>query len=320
MAILGCGNMGTAILDGILTSLKQQRHSKLLSAHLRPSKFIACVSRPESLTKLERHFGEHLWQNNTVQAVKHADIILLACQPSQAAGILADPSLRSHLSSKLLLSICVGMSASQIQGILYGEGNKDPDDGASELHKRLEYERCYIVHAMPNTASCLGESATVLSTTTAPTDSIHPFNTMATRPLPPTLQALATWIFSSIGTVTNVSPSLMNVASVTGASTPAFFATVLEGIVKGAVDMGLNETDALRLAAQAMKGTAEMVLQGENSKDTTYPREIRDKVMTPNGCTAEGVNVLQNAGVEDTFAKATKKAIERVFELGRREH
>lgn len=343
MAILGCGNMGTALLDGILSSLKQQRHSKLLSAHLRPSKFIACVNRPESVAKLERHFGEHLctngqmggsikingcstgegsaevyvWQNNNAQAVKLADIILLACQPTQAAGILADPSLRGHLSSKLLLSICVGMSATQIQEIIYGEESDDPNVGMHELGEDRENERCYIVHAMPNTASCLGESATVLSTTTSPPDSIHLSNATATRPLPPTLQALATWIFLSIGTVTNVPPSLMNAASVTGASTPAFFATVLEGVVRGAVDMGLNETEALRLAAQAMKGTAEMVLQGEDGKDTTQPSEIRDKVMTPNGCTARGVSVLQKAGVEETFAEAIKQAVERVFELGR---
>ena len=111
MAILRCGNMGTAILDGILSALEPQSHTKLLSAHLQPSKFIACVNRSESVALLEHHFREHLctsmkaefgckskscsnseasavvhvWQNNNAQAVRLADIILLVCQLSQVA-------------------------------------------------------------------------------------------------------------------------------------------------------------------------------------------------------------------------------------------
>lgn len=322
MAILGCGNMGTAILDGILSALKQ-RPRKLLPGQIRPSKLLACVNRPESAARLEHRFREYLytnknnnndgesspvcqvWQNNNAEAVKLSDVVLLACQPSQAAEILSDHSLRQHLSSKLLLSICVGMSAAQIQGLIYGDGShQSPDTTAGGD------ERCYVVHAMPNMASTLGESATVLSSTGTDSD--------ASRPLPPELGDLADWLFSSIGTVTHVHPSLMNVASVTGASSLAFFATALEGVVRGATDMGLSESDALHLAAQAMKGTAEMVLKGgKTGNTTTTPTEIRDEVMTPNGCTARGVAVLQRARVNDVFAEATRKAVERVFELGR---
>jgi len=61
------------------------------------------------------------------------------------------------------------------------------------------------------------------------------------------LQDLADWIFTSIGTVTHDSPSLMNAASVTGASTVAFFAIALEGVIRGAVEMGLEESDALQV-------------------------------------------------------------------------
>ena len=103
----------------------------------------------------------------------------------------------------------------------------------------------------------------------------------------------------------------MNAASVTGASTVAFYATVLEGVVQGAVASGLTKEDAVHLAAQAMKGTAEMVLRGED------PRAVRDRVMTPNGCTAKGVEVLQDRSVDAIFAEAVSKAVERVFELGR---
>lgn len=320
MAILGCGIMGTAILDGILSALKQ-RPRKLLPGPMRLSRLIACVNRAESVARLEHRFPEYLytnnnnnrhdgesspvfqvWQNKNAEAVKLADVILLACQPSQAAGILGDVSLRQHLSGKLLLSICVGMSAAQIQGLIYGDGSRDTTTTGGG-------ERCYVVHAMPNMASTLRESVTALSVT----------GTDSAGPLPPDLVDLADWIFASIGTVAHVHPSLMNVVSVTGASSLAFFATALEGVVVGATDMGLARSDALKVAAQAMKGTAEMVLRGGSTENTTTstPSAIRDDVMTPHGCTARGVDVLRRARAEDAFAEATRKAVERVFELSR---
>jgi pyrroline-5-carboxylate reductase len=196
------------------------------------------------------------------------------------------------------------MSATQIQRLIYGVPSHHLADTTAAQDKR-----CYIVHAMPNIASTVGESATVLSTTAADKD-------FALRQLPPELEDLAECIFTSIGSVTRVGPALMNTASVTGASTVAFFTTVLEGVVRGATDMGLSESDALHLAAQAMKGTAEMVLRGgEIANTTSSPSEIRDEVMTPNGCTARGVEVLQRARVKDVFAEATRKAVERVFEM-----
>ena len=71
-------------------------------------------------------------------------------------------------------------------------GTKDPDLGMHEPRECREYERCYIIHAMPNTASRLSESATILSTSTAPTDKINPLKAKVTRPLPPMLEMLAT--------------------------------------------------------------------------------------------------------------------------------
>jgi pyrroline-5-carboxylate reductase len=184
--------------------------------------------------------------------------------------------------------------------------------GSNVMQDKHEFERCYVVHAMPNTASTLGESATALSSITTTDEGA------GIKPLPTELEELAAWIFSSIGTVTYVSPALMNVASVTGASTVAFYATALQGVVNGAISMGLSEKDALQLAAQAMKGTAEMALTNvEMMNAQTWPGEIRDKVMTPNGCTARGISVLDGAKAGEAFAEATKQAVERVFELGR---
>lgn len=103
----------------------------------------------------------------------------------------------------------------------------------------------------------------------------------------------------------------MPAASVTAASTPAFFALALAGVIEGAVAQGIPREEATIMAAQAMKGTAGMVLAGEE------PREVMEKVMTPNGCTERGVRILEGALVDSVYSQATTTAIERVFEMSR---
>ena len=135
--------------------------------------------------------------------------------------------------------------------------------------------------------------------------------------LPKNLQTATEWIFSCIGTTTFVDAQLMDAASVVGASTPAFFATVLDGIIEGGVNHGLSDSDALRLAAQAMKGVAEMVLKGlgPDSTATSTPSHIAESVMTPNGCTERGVKTMAAHGVKEAMTEATSRAIDRVGEL-----
>lgn len=339
MALLGCGNMGKAILDRILATLEpsglSSRASKSIQHdHIGLSRFIACVSRPESVAALEDRYRPYLdqsattstrssanghshsptvsvWRNDNAKAVASADVILLACQPRQVGSILSDSSIRQHLQGKLLISICVGVSAARIHSLLSADAaDRHGVDATVGTPKKATEHGCYIVHAMPSTASRLGQSATVLSTGSSTPGVSSP-------PLPPTLQALVTSIFRCIGTTTFVPAELMNAASVVGASTPAFFATVLDGIVKGGVRRGLSESDALSLAAQAMKGTAEIVLRGMESggKEIFTPTQIKESVMTPNGCTERGVKTMAAHGVEEAMTDATSQAIDRVFQL-----
>lgn len=229
-----------------------------------------------------------VWLQRNAAAVEIAEIVLLACQPSQAGAILGAAGMAASLADKLLLSICVGLSAPTLQHLIYGSSNSTTTAGLPG--------RCHIVHAMPNTASSVRQSATILST--------------ADIPLPQEMEASAMWVFESVGTVTRVASSAMNAASVAAAATPAFFALALEGAIRGAIAEGVDEEDAVRMIAQAMKGTAEMVLKGDS------PSKIREMVMTPNGCTARGVEVLEAGSVQEIFARAVSRAILRVFELG----
>ncbi|KAH7027595.1 putative pyrroline-5-carboxylate reductase [Microdochium trichocladiopsis] len=313
LAILGCGNMGIAILRGVVTSQHSASSQPSHDSAARPppppfffTRFIACVNRPESVVALQHKVSElgplpstaaaiDVWQGRTLEAVQAADVILLSCQPSQASGILAGPEMARALSGKVLLSICVGLSLPQLEALIHY-----PDDQDQQQQQRLP--RCVLVHAMPNTASTIRESSTIISHYPSQTGSSSSKTTS---------DDLAEHIFSSIGKVIHVPSTLMPAASVTAASTPAFFTLALQGVIDGAVAKGISREDATIMAAQAMKGTAGMVLAGES------PQEVMEKVMTPKGCTERGVHVLQGAGVDGVYADATRTGIERVFEMSR---
>lgn len=298
------GNMGVSILRGIISSQTTGTSGKASQSVAKEgtntaapffSRFIACVNRPASVLATQEKLSGidtssvDVWQGRNAEAVRDADVILLSCQPSQAAAILSGSGMATALSGKMLLSICVGLAVPQVEALIH----RQDDCGASSG----EQAHCVVIHAMPNTASKIGESSTIISH--------YPEKDL------PAVSDIAQHVFSSIGKIVTVPSALMPAASVTAASTPAFFGLALAGVIEGAIAQGIPRKEATIMAAQAMKGTAGMVLAGEQ------PREVMEKVMTPNGCTERGVRVLEGALVDGIYSQATTTAIERVLEMSR---
>jgi pyrroline-5-carboxylate reductase len=298
--------MGIAILSGILSSLHEISLPKtpLLQSQSGtstpleelpprlPSRFIACIRRPESAKKIKQALSSYtrsisIVQNSNVPACREADVVLLGCKPFMVNDILKEKGMREALKGKLLISICAGVPVSQIEDILYG-----PDLVPSPDEKG----RCTVVRAMPNTASGIRESMTVIAT--------------SVPPLPTEVSSLVTWIFKRIGDTVYLPASTMDASTALCGSGPAFFALMLEATIDGAVAMGLPRAEAQRMAAQTMRGAAGLVLAGE------HPALLRDKVSTPGGCTIGGLLVLEEGRVRGTVARAVREATVVASQLG----
>jgi pyrroline-5-carboxylate reductase len=303
---LAIGTMGIAILSGILSSLQEiqaprpqssttdLRPSKEMEKiHARlPSKFIACVRRPESAEKIKKALSVYnnsvqINQNDNLGACKQADVVLLGCKPYMVEGILAEEGMVEALKGKLLISILAGVPAEQIYGYMYGKAPLDPE----------KESLCQVVRAMPNTASGIRESMTVIAT--------------STPSLTPVISSLVNWIFQRIGKVVQLPAATMDASTALCGSGPAFFALILEAAIDGAVAMGLPRAEAQVMAAQTMKGAAGLVLSGE------HPALLKDKVTTPGGCTIGGLMVLEEGGVRGTVARAVREATVVASQLGK---
>ena len=236
----------------------------------------------------EQH-GLKILQNDNVGGAVAADVILLAVPPAVAEDVLTVPGMREAVKGKLLVSILAGVTVEQIERFLYG-----PSGGGSDTE-----DRCKIVRAMPNTASANQESMTLVM--------------QSSPPIPSAMNNLVTWIFSSIGEIAMVTPALMDAGTALCGSSPAFFALMLEAIVDGAVTMGLQRPEALKMAAHCMRGTAGLVLSGE------HPAVVREKVTTPGGSTIRGCLVMEEGRLRATLANALISATVAASQQGQKD-
>ncbi|KAF2846451.1 pyrroline-5-carboxylate reductase-like protein [Plenodomus tracheiphilus IPT5] len=295
LTVLGAGTMGIAVMGGVMSSLASAKTSAVLSpssskkATPNLSNFIACDQWALAEANVRKALGHYAFPlqtltNQNLKGVQQADIILLSCKPHGYKQILGEEGMLDALKGKVLVSILAGVTQQQLEGFLYPEG-ADKVEGA-----------CRVVRVMPNTASFVGESMSVIQT--------------SDPPLSEEQAELVNFIFGSIGRVVSLPPANMDASTALCGSGPAFFALILEAAADGAVAMGLPRAEAQMMAAQTMRGTTGLVLNGE------HPAVLKDKVSTPGGCTIGGLMSLEEDGVRGAVAKAIREATVVASRLG----
>jgi len=130
IAIIGGGNLGTAIAEGLL-----------ISGEVRPSQLHVTRRRTELLKGLADR-GVAVGTDNSA-AVRDADIIIMAVKPYQVIDILKD-FLPELTNDKVLISLVAGVDLNELTSVV---GSEMP-----------------LFRAMPNTAIALQESMTLVST------------------------------------------------------------------------------------------------------------------------------------------------------------
>ncbi|GCB17492.1 pyrroline-5-carboxylate reductase [Aspergillus awamori] len=257
LAILGCGKMGIAILNGLLntTTTETTTNTPL------PTHFIATVRSSSSLTTLQSQFQSHLTTSSLTihpsthnhAAITSASTIILACDPTDIPSLLSDPSTRSALCSppptsspKLLISIAAGWTVSSLRDLL-----SPPRESA-----------LYILRALPNICATISQSITAIE---LPSEEVQ---LSARTRVPQALISLTEGIFSRIGRTVQVRADQMDTFTVLGGSTPAFIAVFVEALVDGGVAMGLGREEARMTVAQVLRGTGDLLLGSERCEVT----------------------------------------------------
>ena len=93
-------------------------------------------------------------------------------------------------------------------------------------------------------------------------------------------------------------------------SSPAFVFLFIEALADGAVAAGMPRAQAYELAAQAVLGSAKMVL--ETGK---HPGQLKDMVCSPGGTTIQGVRALEEKGFRAAAMDAVAACLEKAGKL-----
>jgi pyrroline-5-carboxylate reductase len=212
---------------------------------------------------------------SNAELVKQADVIFLAVKPQNMPAVLAEVG-GSVASDKLVVSIAAGITLSKLC------------DG-------LKTNR--VVRVMPNTPALIGQGASAYALGQGATAADG---------------QLVGQLLAAVGRAFQVDEKLLDAVTGLSGSGPAYVYVMIEALADGGVRMGLPRDIALALAAQTVRGAAEMVLtSGE------HPAALKDKVTSPGGTTIAGLAALEDRGLRAALIAAVEAATRRSQELGK---
>ena len=122
--------------------------------------------------------------------------------------------------------------------------------------------------------------------------------------------ALVQSLFAACGEVVQIGEKDFSAFMAVASCSPAFIDILIESMADAGVAAGLLRADAQRIAAQAVAGSARMVLETGQ-----HPGVLKDQVCSPGGTTIAGVNALDAHGFRHAVKQAIAACIARDREL-----
>lgn len=241
-----------------------------------PGEIIMSDVSDDRLTFIAEKYGVNVTSDNK-DVAQSAEVIILAVKPQYYTQVITEiaPLVTGE---QLIVTIAPGQTL-------------------SSLSERFGSDRLKIVRTMPNTPAMVGAGITAVT----PNDNVTPEELAYVRR-----------ILGGFGLSEVIGESLMDaVVSVSGSS-PAYVFMFIEAMADAAVADGMQRSQAYRFAAQAVMGSAKMVL--ETGK---HPGELKDMVCSPAGTTIEAVRVLEEKGMRSAVMEAMKACTERSRSLGK---
>jgi pyrroline-5-carboxylate reductase len=110
-----------------------------------------------------------------------------------------------------------------------------------------------------------------------------------------------------LGKTVLIEEKLMDAATVLGACGTAFAMRYIRANIQGGIEIGFSATTASLIAAQTVKGAAELLL-----RRNTHPEQEIDKVTTPKGCTIAGLNEMEHRGFSSSLIKGVVTSYRKI--------
>lgn len=205
----------------------------------------------------------------------NSDTVVLAVKPNILSSVLKKIDRALGNKDTLLISIAAGKSTEFIANELTHDNR--------------------IIRVMPNINAKVSEAICAYTANAKATDDD---------------KKLTEKIFSAVGKIIYLEENYFPLFGVLGGCTPALAYMFIDELARAGVKNGMKKDVALKISAQAVLGSAKMILESDE-----HPYELIDKVCSPGGTTIEAVTSLQESGFNSAIHKAVDKAVEKDSKL-----
>jgi pyrroline-5-carboxylate reductase len=208
--------------------------------------------------------GASLTRDNK-KAAKNSDVVFLCVKPNVLKPVLEE--IKKDVEGKLVVSTAAAVTV--------------------QFCKRV-VPKSRVVRIMPNVAISVQESFTAYCCDNDVTSQDK--------------QTVKT-ILNLMGTSMEIEEKYMDAVTAVSGSGPGYLSIIVEALAYAGLKVGLPRDLALQSAAQAVLGTAKLVLETGLS-----PAQIRDNVTTPGGTTIEAIYQVEGSQIRQALVKAVEAA------------
>jgi pyrroline-5-carboxylate reductase len=248
LLIIGCGNMGGAMLAGWLAAGENPARFSVLDPTL--------PEAPEGVA-LYRHAAE---------VPGGHDAVLLGFKPQQLSAL--GPGLQGLTRGRTVCSLLAGITLTQL---------------AAAFPQGLAH-----IRVMPNLAARINKSPVILAESGLDADT----------------RTAAFALFDALGSaVWLADETQFDLVTALAGSGPGFVYRFIDALARAAVDLGLDEPTAARLALATVEGASALAAASD-----APPATLADRVASPGGMTREGLNVLDEGAALRRLLAATLAA------------
>jgi len=229
----------------------------------------------EKRKRLSQNFGVQVSEDLS-GVLDNGDVVVFCVKPQQFKEIALAAGKAMQKSKSLVISIAAGIRTQDIAKWLSGT--------------------FAIVRAMPNTPALVQSGASALFANANVSEEQRNQAESLMR-----AAGIVEWIDDE---------ALMDVVTALSGSGPAYFFRIMEGLVKGAQQLGLSREVAHLLTIQTALGAAKMAL--ESGEDIAT---LREQVTSPGGTTEQGLSVMNKNNIDALLLEILQAAKNRATEL-----
>lgn len=246
----------------------------LVNSSLITASDLTCTAVTDATLNKIKHINDdiHTTKDNR-EAVKDADIIILAVKPWLIERIVCEIKDNIDYEKQIIVSVAAGLSSEVLNKFLKKENRQLP----------------VLFRVIPNTAIEVGSSVTFLSE-----------HNGASKEQTDLLMK----IFNTMGQTFLVDENKMEAGMAAASCGIAFALRYIRASVEGAVELGLAPQVAKEIVANTVKGAADLLLV-----NNSHPEVEIDKVTTPGGLTIKGLNEMEKNGFTTAVVEGLKACI-----------